>query len=424
MQSGPTYFGPLSEGISQEVVVHGIFPYVAEKCTFLSISKEIRASCISTEASIYWRDYPFRVCIDSYCSPVCPMKKKTRSVKGALSLLKSVPLCKLEMHCFVTDIPKCLSVLSARRTVESINLTVTNKANSPPLNELIPSSLSSSMFPKMKTLVLDSSHLQHVNPEGRIKLLRILGMELDSLSFIGLSPIKIFSHINELCPKLKHLRIDKLPSLEELETFENDTVQKLELCRSNFILCKRLKFSNLLHLRYSPNCKHDLIQYQRMITYLPITLRELILEIPSDYASNILISISNHLHHLNYLRLEGSYVTGTISEQSLIHLSNGCLHLQHFELYAAVSVNVIEFKFKNIITKFALFHHLERIEVMYEDMIITDIPILLNLTSNIKIIYLWARKRWVTSPWEVMESKLQEIQLCYPHVRIELKDIY
>ena len=103
--------------------------------------------------------------------------------------------------------------LSSRKFLRTLDLTLSNKTNSPSLEALLgalksspenslsfktdfsgygkTSDIGPESFPDLKDLILDSSHLQHVNLLGRALLLDILGTNLEALSFSGLSPAGI-----------------------------------------------------------------------------------------------------------------------------------------------------------------------------------------------------------------------------------------
>lgn len=219
--------------LSSDVVVGNILPYILQKktlATIASISKHFRDTLLSHDAEHIWNHdkSSFHLCIDTYCAG-CMMKKLQRkgSHFGSIGFLKKFPIGNLKLHCFVTDIPDCIVALSSRKYLRTLDLTLSNKTNSPPLEALLgalksspeehlsfstdfsgfvkTSDIGPKSFPDLKDLVLDSSHLQHVNLPGRALLLDILGTNLETLTFSGLSPagatFSIFSILNSSTKK-------------------------------------------------------------------------------------------------------------------------------------------------------------------------------------------------------------------------------
>ena len=78
------------------------------------------------------------------------------------------------MHCFVKDVPLCLAALSSRGAIlTSMDLVLTNIANSPPLEKIFKASkvhIESESFSRLTELSMDSSHLTHVNLSGTIDI--------------------------------------------------------------------------------------------------------------------------------------------------------------------------------------------------------------------------------------------------------------
>lgn len=134
------------------------------------------------------------------------------------------------------------------RTLRGLDLTLSNKSNSPPLEDLLSMSnfypsegtmkkqSNSLEFPQLKELTLDSTHLQHVNLAGRARLLDILGINLESLSFSGLSPSGAFSILSTRCPKLLKLRVDRISAAQDILSYRNVALEELELRRAGFLL--------------------------------------------------------------------------------------------------------------------------------------------------------------------------------------------
>ena len=198
--------------LSTDVVVGNILPFLRQKKTLAAIamvSKHFRDILFSEDAEHIWNHgkSTFHLCIDSYCT-TCMMKKKSQlkgSHFGSIGFLKKFPIENLRLHCFVQDIPECIQALSTRKYLKTLDLTLSNKSNCPPLEDLLGQSCfyqissthlnpgsdsteTKSMLPELEELTLDSSHLQHVNLAGRARLLDILGASLETLTFSGLSP--------------------------------------------------------------------------------------------------------------------------------------------------------------------------------------------------------------------------------------------
>ena len=108
--------------------------------TLATVSKHFEEILFSLEAEHIWNDElsSFHLCIDTYCTS-CLMKKLQQkgSHSGSIGFLKKFPISRLKLHCFVTDIPDCMLALSSRKYLKALDLTLTNKTNSPPLEDLL-----------------------------------------------------------------------------------------------------------------------------------------------------------------------------------------------------------------------------------------------------------------------------------------------
>ena len=180
----------------------------------------------------------------------------------------------------------CLTALSTTRTLRELDLTLSNKSNSPPLEDLLAQSnffntqcheqnkdSSSFAFPQLNELTLDSTHLQHVNLAGRARLLDILGSNLETLSFCGLSPAGVFSILSSRCPKLKKLRVDRVAAAQDILSYKNKSLEELELRRAAFLLYpgnfySPLFFPLFLSLSFSLSC----VIFRCFLTWLPFIL--------------------------------------------------------------------------------------------------------------------------------------------------------
>lgn len=283
-------FAPLDSSFLQrltsDVVLVNILPFICEKkvlSTVAVVSKHFNQMLFSDNAEKLWNlsQLPFQFCIDTYC-PACIYKRRQQKgcMHGVLRFLEKCPINNLKLHCFITDIPgttsfltlnilshifiltihkltQCyhhvastgsLMALSTKRTLRELDLTLSNKSNSPPLEELL--SLSNFFtvggkdennsaalsFPLLTALTLDSTHLQHVNLAGRARLLDVLGSNLESLSFAGLSPAGVFGILSSRCPKLLKLRVDRVQAAQDILSYKNKSLEELELRRAAFLL--------------------------------------------------------------------------------------------------------------------------------------------------------------------------------------------
>jgi len=80
---------------------------------------------------------------------------------------------RVQIHCFVTDIPIILQAFVDRRnTLTELDLTLTNIAHSPSLERILTDKngiiekLPENAFPLLTNLSIDSSHLSHVHLGG------------------------------------------------------------------------------------------------------------------------------------------------------------------------------------------------------------------------------------------------------------------
>ena len=297
---------------------------------------------------------PIYMCIDSYC-PLCPYKKvRSTDNCGALNFLRDVPIQSIVIHCFITDIPNCLEALSILGCVESLEVKLTNKSNSPSLEELLKNTKfpitaysvksQQGIFPSLKNLILDSSNLTHVNLRGRFRLLELLGANLESLEFRGLCPTGLFSILGSLCSKLKRLRVDKVMSLVDLQSYENSNLEALELIRANFVLHSQLPFPKLKSLTYTPSMRCEESQIEGLVFAVPITLINISLEIPSEMVNSCICAISKKLKIVEKITILSSFGQGFIDASSLAILGNNCISLKSFEITSMKSVNSITFE--------------------------------------------------------------------------------
>mmetsp|Transcript_33705 Transcript_33705/g.34333 ORF Transcript_33705/g.34333 Transcript_33705/m.34333 type:complete len:430 (-) Transcript_33705:292-1581(-) len=411
--------------VPSEIALHLIFPFLprSSQSSFCNTSRHYRNLFLSSDATQYWNRSPFKFCIDSYCCPVCPLKSGG-SIPGALSILSNYPFENIIMHGFVTDISDCLIALSSKGTVRSLHLTVTNKACSPPLCDSLPTTVTGDMLPHLTELILDSAHLHHINPAGRYRLLSIIGTRLKTLSFVGGSCSRTFEMVNELCPNLKTLRVDKASSIEDLAAYHSDSLENIELCRANFLLTVSLQLPRLKKLKFTSNSLYERGQFVQMITGLSLNhyLVEIDLEVPSDIASSLLPSIASALPRLRYLKLEGSYVCGGLERTGLTRLRENCLQLQSLELFSTRSVTTLGFQ-KDSFHLLGSFPALQKIRVKYEDTVIDELNTVLSGSKTLQHVILWENKRWSAVPWAKMLKRIRKVSKGFPSIKISLEDV-
>ena len=254
------------------------------------------------------------------------------------------------------SIPSSYNVSNIRHALTSVvnaSLSTTSSSSTSSSSSSIASSVvySTNAFASLTELSLDSSHLQHVNPQGRAKLLDVLGRNLVSLSFSGLSPpgtvlphnttyfhtqlvlifqkiltyiyhrlfiilfhtihtntsspipfrlslslllAGVFSILSSRCPNLTRLRVDRATSEQDLSTFQSTKITELELCRANFLLCPGSLngLGALKKLRYSASFRCDSAHMEGIVGAAPPTLEYLSLEVSSTCVNPVLHAIS------------------------------------------------------------------------------------------------------------------------------------
>jgi len=140
--------------------------HIAMTCTYLN------DLLYSKHATNLWNKNlsPVNICIDSYC-PLCPFKKvQTKDNTAAFNLLRDIPLESLVIHCFITDIPNVLEALATLGCLTNLELKLTNKSNSPSLDELLKGisfsvnvytsiERNKEVFPSLKNLILGNVYI-------------------------------------------------------------------------------------------------------------------------------------------------------------------------------------------------------------------------------------------------------------------------
>jgi hypothetical protein len=219
--------------LPSDVILGNILSYVSKQNLAVVglVCSYFHQLLFSVESHSLWnteKSY-FHLCIDTHCTS-CYSKIKKGSHTGLSDFLRKFPIYRLKFHCFVADLPDCMLALSSRKSLKILDLTLTNKTSSPPLEEMLKADIyaplfahkdndyintiksdhnneintqimensketidsgisqQNHVFPDLKELKIDSSHMQHIDLAGRAKLLDILGANLESLTFAGLSP--------------------------------------------------------------------------------------------------------------------------------------------------------------------------------------------------------------------------------------------
>ena len=259
--------------------------------------------------------------------------------------------------------------------------------------------------------------------KGRSRLLEILGSNLESLSFRGLSPTGIFSVIGKLCKKLKKLRVDKATSFVDLLSYQNENLEHLEILRCNFVLNSLLPFPRLKTLVYSPSMRCEESQIEGVVFSLPINLIHISLEIPSEMVNSLLKAISKKLKIIEKINIQAAFGTGLVESSSLTILGNNCISLREFEIVSTKSVNSITFE-TSAFKAFGSFFACESVSVMYEDNIVDDLVDTLKRSLSLRTLKLWQRHKWIpTAEWILMEKTIQKINDEFPHITIILEKI-
>lgn len=370
----------------------------------------------------------FQVCIDGYC-PTCHFNKECGTAKSALRFMTNCPVKRLQIHCFLIDIPNCLAALSERGTLQQLSLAITHQSDSPLLENVLSthstrSSIHPQGFSQLKELVLDSSHLNHVRLEGRAQLLDFMGQSLEHLSFRNLSPSGVFSILEDRCPRLKYLRVDRAQTLPDLLQYHNPLLEELELRRCNFIF-ESLKLPGLKRLRFSASFRMQLSHVKAFISATPKTISDLSVEVPSSLVNQLIVLVSRHLHDLQHLTLEGAYDTHAISSRALGYLGSRCKSLKSIQLRHAKSVNALSFQSAESIDVLRTsFPNLSLLRMRFDEVFIDALRKLLAQSSCMNQLTLWQRKRWKgIEKWNIMEMQVAALRESFPNVKITLENV-
>ena len=405
--------------LSEELFQFHIVPFCASLASLSALaatSRQLRRRCY---ARLTCPAPTLDLCIDLYC-PLCPMRKQHGTSRGTVSLIASFPLRRLKMHCFVSDVPACLSALAAKRTVESLELRLTNKSLSCSLDRILPRGLGPDDFPALRELVLDSSHLQHVNVAGRVRLLSMLGAHLEVLVLSGTSSAGLLHHLSALCPRLRRLRVDRVRSEGEIAGYKSESLAELDVRRVSFVL-PPLRLPMLRRLRYSSSSRLEPVQMEAMVASLP-RVRDLVLEVCSRDADLTVAAICRHLPGLRSLTLEGSYEAGALSAQALQLLGRSC-PITDLCVRSAQSVTPLALG-EGAFLQLAKLPELASAVVPYSDDIFTDLFAVLSSSPRLRRLIFWERRKWLGTPkWLEIEHTLAVYAASFPAIELRLRDV-
>lgn len=611
----------LEASIPEELLIDNVLPYIGcriDLANLSAVSKRLRKTVLSRTCVGVWDKssrFNFQVCIDGYC-PTCRFKYANGSFASAIRFLSQFPAKRVQIHCFLADIPHCLAALASVGLLQQLALSLTSQRNSLPLQEILSNAFSSSEsqlnyqehehererkwmrqqqkikdrenqryvqhlthrvarvkledlmphrgatagaavtmrlpeeteksettatatgtllgamppFPlivpqskgymnetesvrsannmpiamsrtvqlgnltcelltdesgrvalkglqQLKQLTLNSAHLNQVKLEGRARLLDFIGGSLEHLSFRHLSPPGVFSILPQRCPQLRYLRVDRAQTMHDLHSFVHDTLEELELRRCNFVLSKSLLLPALLRLRFSAAVRLELLQIKTLVQFIPKTVVDLSVEIPSSLANQFIVLVSKALPGLQHLTLEGSHETDTISARALLYMGRKCRSLQSIQVRHAKSVHALSFHSGECMAVLCSeFPALRKIRVRFDNALIPGLRQLLSQSrsqcvaetpsldynhinsnsnsnssrnnynysnntntssshdiahgvrgagySGVDEVVLWQRRRWMQlETWQSMEATVASLLHDFPGVAVSLEDV-
>lgn len=412
--------------IPDSVWIGEIFPMLSfsERFRFSAVSKYFRNLLFASKSSTLWAlpESKVMICIDSYC-PLYGLLKKQPSSSSAIRLISSCPLKKLEIHCFVSDIPSCLSALSASNSVESLSLHLSNKSNSPSLESMLVGLCPENVnFSCLRELIVDSSHLRQVNHGGRAALLNILGSNLKSLSFVGLSPSHVFHMISEKCANLTHLRVDYPSNFSDFQDLGRLNIDHLEILRSSVLPPSIYFLTALKSLNFSLSWRCLKPQVPVLIKSMPKTLTHLHIEIPGDIVNVLLSCLSYRLPNLTSLIIEGSYEVGVVDSESILNLA-GCENLNDLRIFCRKSISKLLLG-SNCIVNMTSFSNLESLYIHYCVTCAMELPVLLRESQSLRYVTLACFLRWMNKyEIERLENFAKNLMFEFPLVKISIQDL-
>ena len=208
-------------------------------------------------------------------------------------------------------------------------------------------------------------------------------------------------------------------------TYKNEFLEDLELHRSNFLLHPKCldSFPVLKSLRYTPSFRCDSAQVEGVIAASPAILRHLSIEIPSQTGNDAINAISRRLFILESLSIQGSYESGSLSQEAVLKLGRKCLFLNFLEVTSTKSVSDLQFDVPSFMTLASL-PSLKKLRVKYDENLVNVLSDLLQQSDSLREICFWERKKWISvSKWEEMQNKLKAINIKYPLRKISLEAI-
>jgi hypothetical protein len=408
------------------LLTKNILPFLPNKCTFIRMAatcKTLGVVMASDSAEELWKCVNLTVCIDPAC-PLCPYKRES-SKQAVFSILQKFPISYGTIHCLVLDIPAIIKSVGLRGTMKSLHIALTNKKDTPQLSSLLEGvSIIPDAFKALHALTIDSSNLRTVGLQGRIKILSMVGRQLNNLELIGTCASGIFDSIREYCPNLKHLRVDKVETEGYLSQYDSSVLLSLELRRVGFLPMNLAYMTPALQqLKLTFNCFHGEAQWIAFFGALPRSLKSIELEIPSSLGNLIISLIASTTPQIEEVRLGGSYDSSAISRSSIEELVSKCNRLAAFELGGAFSAFQLLMDRESIL---ALCRRpsLRELTLMYRPADIDAISRAMLVSESIRRVVLWERRRWVSpqSIWSDMKARVDEINVQFPAVEIELQD--
>ena len=399
--------------LSDDIIMYNIMDYIGDLRTLLSIGTSCKRfrRFVCDEKLSSWEQFIVHLCVDDYC-PFCMLRGKNYdAIEGALSLIRSYPIRRINIHCFVSDVSRILEALPARKTVYQLCLKLTNKICSPSLYDSMSPELDKSMFDQIRMLTLDSCNLSHVSLAGRVRLLELLGSRLEYLKFIGLTPSGIFKCVSSQCPELRKLRVDKVKSDSDFEGLICPTLEELILCRAQFVPLRLQNLPNLQRLRYTSAQKLERVQIESFVLSLPEALTHVDIEVPSSHADHLLLSIAERLHRVQSIIIESASERATISSSAMRAVADNCHELESFEIYSAQSVCdlILSCEAYMVLSQMKA---LRGFKIKLKEHFVDLLPQIVSNSSSLENITFWERNRWLgNETWEKIQSLLSKLCL-------------
>lgn len=420
-------FCPLFGGrLPVEILIRHIMTFIPFQSAYINVastSKGLMAAMSSRMAEQLWGSVNLQVCIDPLC-PLCPFKRAPNR-DAPNSILRKYPIACLDVHCLVSDLPVLLRSLASRASIRKIRITLSNKSNTPVLGKLLTGTILDPIsFNQLRYLTIDSSHLTVVGLPGRVRILQAMGHHLESLALLGKSVSGIFTAINEYCPQLKELRVDRVESENDLSKYWNLSLLDLTLNRVGFMpRCLREVSPNIQKLTLTFTCRHSESAYAIFLSSLPSSLEALDLEVPGDCASTILCSIGQALPQLKELKLRGSYCCGIMSVDAVSKLLSGCPYLWRFEAAGALSAMPLRLA-PLAVPCLAIGAKLSHLNLRFDNRVAEMFPTLLSRPHALTNITLWDQKKWLpeSSSWDEMQARVTRVRAAHPGLKLQLVD--